>query len=298
MPKPERISYSERRGDRKIFFLRTLLAGLLMGLANAVPGVSGGTMAVVTGVFRRLVEALDDLLRLRVRRDSFLFLALLAVGLLLGLIVGSKALVFAFERYPYYTYAFFYGLVAFSLVTVARGLDRFRALEFAAGLFVVLLPAVLGRFEPSRSPGALKGGLVGGSVDPAGLLLTGVIVGASMILPGLSGSLVLMLLGLYHRAIGYVSELPNVTAEGLRFLATLGSGVLVGVWAMAKLLRAWFERGRNSILSFVIGLLTGSLYPMTPSFHGAGATLLMLVWVGVGGAIVTLLQRLRGDAEY
>lgn len=268
---------------------RPVAAGILMGLANAVPGVSGGTMAVVTGVFSRLIDAINEILTLKFRKRSLAFLGLIAIGLLFGLVLGSKVLVFTFERYPYYTYAFFYGLVAFSLYTLRNEIERFRLFEFLLGLALVIFPSLFGQVPAGRTGSLVEGA---GVISYPMLLISGAIAGASMILPGLSGSLVLMLLGYYQTAIGYVAELPQITADGFRFLAVLGLGVLLGVWLMAKALKVWFEKARESILNFIMGLLVGSLYPITPGFHGSGSKILLLVWIAVGGAIVIGVKKL------
>ncbi|ODN31442.1 DUF368 domain-containing protein [Fervidobacterium thailandense] len=268
--------------------VRSGVAGLLIGLANVIPGVSGGTMAVIVGVFERLINTVDGLTKLRLKRDDLLFLVVLGVGVVLGLLLGSKVLVFAFKTYPYYTYAFFYGLILFSLYDLKDQVKHFRIVEFLAGFFVVVFPYFLAH-----------GGFVRdlGNLSTAELFvfipLSGALAGASMVLPGLSGSLVLMLLGYYHQAIEIVSRFPlKITSKEILFLISLGVGILVGIVVIVRLLNLWFEKARSSIMNFILGLLTGSLYPITPGFHGTGNVVLLLVWISVGAGLLIVLKKL------
>lgn len=268
--------------------VRSGVAGLLIGLANVIPGVSGGTMAVIVGVFERLINTVNGLTKLRLKRDDLLFLVVLGVGVLLGLLLGSNVLVLAFKTYPYYTYAFFYGLILFSLYDLKDQVKHFRIVEFLAGFFVVVFPYFLAHGGLARDLGSL-------SITELFVFipLSGALAGASMVLPGLSGSLVLMLLGYYHRTIDIVSRFPfKITGKEILFLISLGVGILVGIVLIVRLLNLWLEKARVSIMNFILGLLTGSLYPITPGFHGTGNIVLLLIWISVGAGLLIILKKL------
>lgn len=269
-------------------FVRFALAGLLIGLANVIPGVSGGTMAVIVGVFERIINAINSLTKLKIKKHDVFFLSILAIGIILGLSLGSSILVIAFEKYPYHTYAFFYGLILFSLYDLKDEVRRFRMPEFILGFFIVVLPYALAHGGFSRNLREFSAIEMYVFVPAAGAL-----AGASMVLPGLSGSLVLMLLGYYHRTIEIVSRFPfEVTREEILFLISLAIGIALGIGLIVKLLSVWLERARISILNFILGLLTGSLYPITPGFHGTGNTVTLLVWLFVGAGVLFVLKKL------
>ncbi|MGQ9855286.1 MAG: DUF368 domain-containing protein [Fervidobacterium sp.] len=270
-------------------FFRTLIAGLLMGWANVIPGVSGGTIAVITGVFERLIEVVNDVMKLKISKKDLVFISLIALGLLIGILSGSKILSWSFENYPFYTYSFFYGLILFSLINFKDEISTFKIFEFLFGVLIVIIPYVASNLMKTQ------GTQVSGSVNYFGLFVSGVIAGGSMILPGLSGSLMLMILGFYEKTISTVSRFASrdFTGSNVLFIIVLGVGVLFGIGLISKLLKIWFEKAKQSILNFILGLVAGSLYPITPAFHGTGTMLGMFLWIALGGLVVYSLGKIQ-----
>lgn len=275
-------------------YTKATIAGTFIGWANAIPGVSGGTLAVITGVFERLIEILNDFINLKIGKRDLAFLLFILIGLLIGLVTGSKILTWGFENYPFYTYSFFYGLVLFSLVNIKDNVKFFKPLEFIVGVLIVVLPYfVKVTMEKNH---VLNNELALQSTDYIFLFIAGIIAGSSMVLPGLSGSLILMILGFYEKAISIVSKATNIkslTNSDLFFLTILGIGVLFGIVIIAKILKIWFERAKVSIMNFILGLVSGSLYPITPAFHGRGSMLGMLLWIAIGSTIVYFLGKVK-----
>ncbi|WP_448377318.1 DUF368 domain-containing protein [Fervidobacterium sp.] len=268
--------------------LKPIIAGIFMGWANVIPGVSGGTIAVITGVFERLIDVVNGIINIKIDKKDILFILLIGIGILFGILTGSKLLSWSFENYPFYTYSFFYGLIMLSLWNFRKNVSQFRLMEFIIGVLIVILPYVLESYNQTIS---LKN-----EVNYFLVLFSGIVAGSSMILPGLSGSLVLMLLGYYEMAINTVSKLTRFSNNGfetsdLLFLLFLGIGVLMGIVIISKILKVWFEKGKKSILNFILGLITGSLYPITPAFHGSGKILVMFFWIALGGIVVYLLGK-------
>lgn len=268
-------------------YIRPLIAGLLMGLANIIPGVSGGTIAVITGIFEKLIGTLNSLSRFKLRRIELIFLVILAVGELAGLAIGSSILVWAFKNYPFYTYSFFFGLILFSIYTLKDEMETFRIVEFLAGVLLVVIPYLISKPTTIGTADTMH-------VNYIFLFLSGIIAGTSMILPGLSGSLVLMLLGFYDgaiQAIGRITKQPALS--DIIYLLVLGIGTVLGIFLIAKLMEILFAKAKESIMNFILGLVAGSLYPITPAFHGNGNTGLMLVWFVIGSLLIMIIN-LRG----
>jgi putative membrane protein len=267
--------------------LKPIIAGLFMGWANVIPGVSGGTIAVITGVFERLIDIVNDLIKIKITKKDLLFILMIGLGILFGILSGSKILSWAFENYPFYTYSFFYGLIMLSLWNFRKDVSQFKVMEFSIGVLLVIIPSILQGYKHNALNVEANYFLV---------LISGIAAGSSMILPGLSGSLVLMLLGYYEMAINTVSKLAQFSngtfkISDMFFLISLGIGVLIGIGIMSKILKIWFEKGKKSILNFILGLLTGSLYPITPAFHGSGNLLGMFLWIAIGGIVVYFLGK-------
>lgn len=265
-------------------YIRPLIAGLLMGIVSTIPGADSGTISVITGVFKRLVDALNDLGKLKLKRTDVLFLIIVGIGLLGGLVIGSNVLVWAFENQPFYTYSFFFGLILFALFTLKNEIESFRIIEFLCGLLLVVIPYMI--VKPSSM----------GVADPTHvnyifLFISGIIAGATMILPGVSGALILTILGFYNgaiQAIGRITKQPALS--DVAYLLVLGVGAVIGLFIIARLIEMWFERAKESIMNFIIGLVVGSLYQMTPSFHGSGNTGLMLVWFAIGALFIMIIN--------
>ncbi|AMW32911.1 putative membrane protein [Fervidobacterium changbaicum] len=268
--------------------IRPIIVGVFMGWANVIPGVSGGTIAVIMGIFERFIDVINDIMGFKFNKKDLIFIVTLGIGILIGIVTGSKLLTWAFQNYPFYTYSFFFGLILLSLWNFRKMFSHFRFVEFIIGLSIVVIPYI---FEKAQRYHTLS---VKTATDYLLLALSGAIAGASMVLPGLSGSLMLMLIGYYETAVKTVSKLTKITSGGFTssdifFLLVLGTGVLIGVGAISKLLKIWFEKAKVSILNFILGLLAGSLYPITPAYHGTGSTLGMFIWIAVGGIVVYAL---------
>ncbi len=269
--------------------LRTIIAGTLMGWANVIPGVSGGTIAVITGIFEKLIDVINQVMRFRLGKENFKFIITLIIGLALGLLTGSKVLSWAFLNYSFYTYSFFFGLILFSLVNLKKDIKDFKILEFTFGVAAVIIPYILHH--------NIQGVSIS-NINYFYLFISGAIAGGSMILPGISGSLMLMLLGFYEKAIQTVSKLTQLVSGGFTFgdfifLLVLGFGILFGIGVISKVLKIWFEKAEQSILNFILGLVSGSLYPITPSFHGSGSNLIMLVWIALGSIVIFGIEKVN-----
>jgi putative membrane protein len=265
--------------------IKPAVAGLLMGWANVIPGVSGGTIAVVTGIFEQLINLINSIMSFKLTKKDFYFMFTLVIGLLLGILTGSKILSWAFVNYSFYTYSFFYGLILFSLLDLKKDIKTFKIVEFLIGTAVVIVPYILSNGLQNVQKASSS------NVNYFYLFISGVIAGSSMILPGISGSLMLMLLGFYEQAILTVSKLTQITSAGFTlndflFLLILGFGVLFGIGVISKALKILFENAEQSILNFILGLVSGSLYPITPSFHSSGSSSTMLLWIALGSTVV------------
>jgi putative membrane protein len=267
------------------FIPRGLLGGTLMGLANLVPGISGGTMLLAAGVYPAFINAIADVTRLRFKPRSLLVLAtiggaaLLAIGLLAG---PTRALVI--EHRPL-MYSFFIGLTLGGLPLVWRlarpatpGVWIGAALAFA--LMVVM---AIGSDGASR----------GGSQNVLLLVVSGLAGASAMILPGISGGYLLLLLGQYEPILGAIHDLKEglIGAAGfdlarvltsMHVVVPVGVGVVIGVVGVSNGLRWLLERYEKPTLGVLLGLLLGAvvgLYPFqrpiapTPGFEYHGRVL-------------------------
>jgi putative membrane protein len=266
-----------------------LLRGFAMGAADIVPGVSGGTVALVLGIYRHLVEsirngagALGHVLKGDIggsvrllKAVDWAFLVTLLVGVLSAVVALSHVLETALEGHPVEMAGLFLGLVAGSVV-IAWGLLTHRTarnatiLAVAAVAFFLLL--------------GLSSGVTEDAVDqvdsPAPWLLfgSGAIAICAMILPGISGSFLLVVMGMYGAVLGAVTDRDLVS------LVAFGLGCLVGLAVFSQVLHWALEHHHDTVMAVLIGLMLGSLRVLWPWPGGVEST--ELAAPGTGGGVL------------
>jgi putative membrane protein len=305
-------------------WLAVYLKGACMGAADTVPGVSGGTIAVIVGIYERLITALTSFdpssLRLLARvhtaegraavaaelvRMDVPFLLVLGAGLLSAAATIATAMNAALQLYRAPTYAFFFGLIAASAVVLYRYVDvgTPRRIAVAAIGFVLAFLVT----DPSLS-GSTP------STLPV-LFVAGAIAISAMVLPGVSGAFLLLVLGQYEfvsgipRAIlsGILEAIGGNTAPLLDALApfvAFMSGALVGVFSVAYAVRAALRRYREATLTFLVSLMVGALrLPATEVLVNVGevtavSVVSIIVPAAVGIGAVLFLDCHTDDLEY
>lgn len=285
------------------------LQGMALGIANAIPGVSGGTMAVVLGIYEELIGAISGFFRAGASRVSrLLFLLLLGAGALSGVVVFAIVVEPLLTRYPAHVLLTFMGLILGSLPAVIRmhPVPRWRVSHLAMIALGLALVLLLGNGGADAS---YRGDSVG-AAEPVGylpLLLGGAAAGAAMIIPGVSGSLVLLLMGLYAPVLADTAAIKDVlpallsgdsaamgelAAAGTR-LGTVAAGAVAGVLLFSRLIELALRFAPGKTHALIIGLVGGSIIAVYQGFpEGPGGilsgTLLLIAgtvashWIGLG----------------
>jgi putative membrane protein len=292
----------------------TVLKGCVIGAANIIPGVSGGTMALVMGIYKRLMDALHNIdlktikatfrlvlfrkgsrkeFRSELRRMDFTFLLLLFIGILIAVFSTTRLLRTMLENHHAATYGFFFGLILISVIIPYRYLKRRSAAEIvcvvvAAALAVALSYGVTDRQKLRQAEvEAAKAELTAQEAEDAGvgdreesflpklsfempsagkllwMFVCAAIAVSAMILPGISGSFILLLLGVFFDLLAAVDELQVVT------LAVFALGCVVGLLTFVRLMSWLLKRFYNQTVAFMIGLMIGSLWTLWPFKHVA-----------------------------
>lgn len=244
---------------RFLAYLLIFLKGMAMGAADVVPGVSGGTIALIVGVYERLLKALGSctpnklvwLLRGRVREtwqaiDGTFLVALLA-GILTSIAAFANLLGYLLEEHSALTWSFFFGLILVSVYIVGREVYRWN-------IWTLLLVVLGGGFAYMITVAAP----VQWSSAPLFVFLAGAIAICAMILPGISGSFILVLLGLYTTILGAVRSFD------FGMLAIFALGCAVGMLSFARVVSWLLENARNATMAAATGLLIGSLNKVWP----------------------------------
>ena len=250
--------------------LRGLMGGSLMGLANLVPGISGGTMLVAAGVYPRFIEAIADLTGLRLRRSSLLLLtAVVGAGVIAILLFAGPVKTLVVDR-RWIMYSLFIGLTLGGAPVLWRMLDR-RGRD--------VLWFILAGFAGMAALALLQSGSAG-ATDRDGfayLLLAGVVGSAAMILPGVSGGYMLIVLGVYVPILAGIAalldalrviDLAAIANLMLTLVLPVGLGVLIGVVLVSHALRWLLARHPRQTLGVLLGLLLGAVVGLWPFQQG------------------------------
>ncbi len=278
------------------------LRGVVMGSADLVPGVSGGTMALVTGIYERLVASVRGFtglpLRLvrgdvaAVRRDvEWLLLLPVLAGMGTAIVVGSGFIPDLLEQYPERMYGLFLGMIVATLPLPWRMIEQRSGRSWLLALAGAVVAFVLA-------------GLPSGNVDDPSLLVAfgaAAIAICAMVLPGVSGSYLLLVMGMYEVTLDRVHE------RELAYIGVFALGALAGLTVFSRILGYLLERHHGTTMAVLVGLMAGSTRALWPWQEGDERTLLApsgstgdLAMVGamaaIGFVVVTalvLLERSR-----
>lgn len=244
-------------------FIIAVLKGCVMGIANIIPGVSGGTMAVSMGIYDTLIYAITHLFK--EFKKSFKALLPIGIGMVVGVVGLATLIKIAFEKAPVPTNLLFIGLILGGLPAVLRRLKGQKVkVPYILG-FLAFFGLVAGFAFVSNAQGGLA------DVTPSffngiKLFAIGIVSAATMIIPGVSGSMILKLLGYYEPVFGkipdFISSLKNwdlpALKEELFIFIPFGIGMIVGIVAVAKLIEMLLRKFSNMVFSCILGLIIAS----------------------------------------
>ncbi len=247
---------------------RGISGGVLMGLANLVPGISGGTMLLAAGIYPRFIEAIAEITTFRFRLRSILVLATVAGAAVLSILLLAGSIRDLVVGYRWVMYSIFIGLTLGGVPVVwrmARPADRSVRIGIVAGFAVMVALALL---QQAESGG---GGAHAGSFFM--LLFAGIAGASAMILPGVSGGYLLLVLGQYIPILSGIDAFKEALRAGnmaeamtpaLHVMLPVGIGVVVGVVCVSNLLRWLLVRYRKATLGVLLGLLVGAVVGLWP----------------------------------
>lgn len=243
--------------------LKLILQGMAVGIANIIPGVSGGTMMVAMGLYDKLIHAITHL-KSEFKKSLKLLVPIFA-GAGIAIVVLSRIFEFLLENYPIPTNFAFCGLIAGSLPFIFKKVEGKKVtigkiIPLFIFFTIVILMAVMG--ESSGADADVSFGFF----NVIKLLAVGIIAAATMVVPGVSGSMMLMLLGYYDVVLATINDFIDALlafdmAEILRtvgVLAPFGIGVVVGIFLIAKLIEFIFSKAEAHAYYAIIGLIVAS----------------------------------------
>ncbi|WCO00753.1 DUF368 domain-containing protein [Psychroserpens ponticola] len=308
-------------------YIFILLKGIAMGAADVVPGVSGGTIAFISGIYEELIESIDNInlgvfniwkkegLKTAWKSINGSFLLALFSGIAISILSLAKLIKWLLHNEPILLWAFFFGLVLASILYIGKQIKTWSPKIIIAIILTTILSYYITLAEPFASPDS-----------PFYLLFCGFIAIIAMILPGVSGAFILLILGAYETAINTVNNLIegvstgnwDVLKDALLNFFMLGLGAIIGLKVFSKVLNWMFKHQKNLTLAILTGFMIGSLNKIWPwknvlktrinseglevtvldesilptSYSGDSQILLAIVFIVIGFATILILESL------
>lgn len=236
-----------------------------MGIADIIPGVSGGTIALISGIYQELVTSIDNIDRsffkslfsqrfsTTWKKYNLSFLAVVFAGVASSILILSHFLKKLIEEQPIALWSFFFGLILVSALHIGRQITSKNWKVWLGCCFGIIVAYTLSVLTPSGS----EHGLIY-------LFFCGMFAIIAMILPGVSGAFILVLLGAYEIALETLKRAQNLESDAFITLLVMGMGAIIGLKLFSKVLRWMFEHHKNTTLAVLTGFMIGSLHKIWP----------------------------------
>ena len=278
-------------------YITLFFKGIFMGIADAMPGISGGTIALLLGIYEELIESISELkisLFSKLINKGFKsfweklngnFLLVLVSGIGISLISFVKISASFLESFPLFIWSFFLGLIFATVYVIYKLINQWHNLNFFFLIISIIFSIFLSSFSAYDT----------NEISLLYILFSGIIASSAMILPGISGSLILVILGVYAYLIKALDNLELIV------IFTFISGAIIGLLGFSKILKYLFNNHRDATYTIMLGLVIGSIenvWPWNKSFSAELSNLnlfLSISLVILGFVIVILLEKIKKD---
>lgn len=260
---------------RKLFpdYLIITLKGLAMGAADVVPGVSGGTIAFISGIYQELIDSINNVnlsvlktlkkdgLKAAWKQVNGSFLLALLTGIGISILTFSKVITHLLETQPILVWSFFFGLIIASITLIWKEITSWKLVDILFLLIGITISYYITIARPVSSPDSYWY-----------LFLSGFIAIIAMILPGISGAFILLLMGSYETVIGTINTFregltsanSEILTQALLKLGIFALGCIIGLKSFSKVLHWMFANHKNTTLTLLVGFMVGSLNKVWP----------------------------------
>lgn len=282
-----------------------------MALADSVPGVSGGTIAFILGFYDDFIGSLNSLISknsIDDKKKSLIFLFKLGIGWLVGMVLSVLLLSSIFEEHIYSISSLFTGFIIFAIPLIMKEekdslIGKYKNIIFT--IIGALIVALITYFNPSGSNGGLN--LSSEYLNfSTGIFVfvAGMIAISAMVLPGISGSTLLLIFGLYAGIISSIKEVLSLNFSYLPVLIIFGLGVIVGILSTIKIIKFFLNKYRSAMIYLILGLMIGSIYavfmgPTTLEMPKPAMTFSSFSWIFfiIGGVVIIILEKSKEFLE-
>ena len=276
-------------------YIKLFFKGVFMGIADAIPGVSGGTIALLLGIYEELISTISGLnfsLITKLKNNGFKsfweslngnFLITLVLGIVISLILFVKISANLLTSYPLYVWSFFLGLILATVYVIYKLIESWNLVNIISTLLMIVFSIIL-------TSNSLN---ISNDTNLFYILICGIIASSAMILPGISGSLILVILGVYKILVEALDNLD------VKIISSFIVGAVIGVISFSKILKWLFKKYKSLAYSIMLGLVIGSIekiWPWNKSFSAELSNLdlfLSISLVILGFIIVFILEKTK-----
>lgn len=273
--------------------IMTILKGFVLGIANIIPGVSGGTLAITLGIYEKLIDIVSNF-RKKIK-DNIKFVILLVIGVAIGLLLFSNIISICLDKFPFITIMFFIGIILGGTPILFKKVKKHKTIYniiiFTITFSIVMIMTFVGNSERIITLENLN------ILKILGLFFAGFVAAASMLLPGISGSFVLMLMGYYRPIVDSIKDLThfNNILHNIIILGFAGVGILCGLILSAKLINWLLKKYEIPTYFGIIGFVMASVISIFISAVSNTLTVLNII-IGIVMFIIGIfLARVIGD---
>ena len=253
-----------------------VLKGFLLGIANVIPGVSGGTLALTLGIYQDLIGAISHFFKNL--KKNLKFLIPLGIGMVIAILLGSKVITFCLDKFALPTTLFFIGLIVGGIPLLTKKVKgrRLKPLNLAVFLLTFGIVMIMTFLNAGNNAVDLSNMSV---IQFILLMIIGMVAAATMVIPGVSGSFVLMLLGYYKPVMATLGNLTDFSLLGhnILVLAPFGIGLLIGIVGIAKLIEFLLKKYEIPTYYGIIGFVTASVIGLGIGLVGVPTTTLQVL---------------------
>lgn len=245
-------------------FLYLFLSGILIGTGMVIPGVSGAVIAVIFGVYDKMIKSLTNLFKNF--KNNFMFLFILGLGILVGAIWFSNVLMFLYQRHEVITKFSFIGLILGGVPFLFKEIKlKYNKINYVAMIFTFILSFVLWIFSKTILQIDLDGNSSSCIMNFINLFLAGVIYSVGKVIPGISGSFLLIIIGMYEYVLSVIAHPITIGLTQITRLIPFIMGLIIGILVLLKLINFLLEKHYGLTYSIIAGFILGSIPALIPN---------------------------------
>ncbi|PPS22757.1 DUF368 domain-containing protein [Brachyspira murdochii] len=283
-------------------YISYFIKGMAIGIANAIPGVSGGTIAFVLGIYEKLTYSISILPEALIKlkwsdiKESLKVLIPVAVGAAISIVLFLKLINYTFTYYPIPTRIFFVGLILGSFPFITKTVEEFNIkvfIAFVLGAFIMSVFVYFDINKPVSDTAVYTGSF--SIIYCLKLFLCGIAAAVAMVIPGISGSLLLLILGEYENISYFISAFVETFNLSLLIpLIFLGFGVVIGIFSISKLVTVLLQKYKSILFGFVLGIIIVSFLSLWPNITSLSVPMLAstVISMCIGFLVAIVMEKI------